>query len=726
MNALSDEIFSLYARYPGIMAILASWVKCTALISLAWGLGRLLHHHSAVVRTWVWRSCFVAMFLLILWPHRPALLSSLAWEVQVPTEAVVVYYSSLRKQPEIEPLSVERGPLVIELDRSLGGKVKHIFQKLDPWVMTVVWSVFGCLAVIRLLRAKTGLCRLIGSSRPASDEVRLACERVATKSKVRSPQLRVCKQLVSPLLTGWRNPVIWLPEESETWTASKLNAVLHHEVAHWVRADGPWQWFVTLTTCFWWWNPVAWKAMSRLKAETEQAADERVLSQKVPATDYAQALIEIASSWLPKHQPALGVPMLGVSEIEKRVRELLRDNPWRGRVGAFASTSVTLLAVIMSGVVLVSCKQKAPTYVSIAKLVAGGRMVAGGSQANALQYQDYIQDFYGTIIETVESSEMRRRALDRLKALNPDLKETPVEVKVTQNKGSAIFNVAAKGADPKFTKIFLDCLLDEFVAFRNQIREQQRNKALTTLSEDVVRREKSLQESKVKLTFFQKEHNVVLLSGQNNEYAKELQDLKAERRRLESEVIEQEAEFEDVEGAIEDRDFTTGSVVGGPGSGAAKGLSLIEKDFLQNKLNLVKLHAEKEFHAVTGGVSNEHQLQITKLEALIKHEGELIKKSMARSIERKKARIKALSGDAERTKKIEEAAMESDAMIATHDSLLKDYNEAKRAYDELLALIRRFTVNEDMTSDHVTIMERASPAVMEVHGWFADRSLYSL
>jgi hypothetical protein len=255
MNALSDEIFSLYARYPGIMAILASWVKCTALISLAWGLCRLLHHHSAVVRTWVWRSCFVAMFLLILWPHRPALLSALAWEVQVPTDAVVVSYSSLRKQPEMEPLSVERGPLVIELDRSLGGKVKRIFQKLDPWVMTVVWTVFGFLAVLRLFRAKTGLYRLIGASRPASDEVRAACERVAAKSKVRSPQVRVCTQLVSPLLTGWRNPVIWLPEESETWTASKLNAVLHHEVAHWVRADGPWQWFVTLTTCFWWWNP---------------------------------------------------------------------------------------------------------------------------------------------------------------------------------------------------------------------------------------------------------------------------------------------------------------------------------------------------------------------------------------------------------------------------------------------------------------------------------------
>lgn len=723
MNALSDEIFSLYARYPGIMAVLASGVKSTALIGLAWGLCRLLHQHSAVVRTWIWRSSFLAMFFLSFWPHRPALLSALAWEVQVPTEAVVVSYSSLRKQPEVEPLLMERGPLVVERNQSLGAKVKRVIQRIDPWVMKMCWLVFGILMVMRWGRARGDLRRLMRSSRAASDEMMVVCERIAAKSQVRSPQVRVCESLASPLLTGWRNPIIWLPEGSETWNVSKLNAVLHHEVAHSVRSDGPWQWLVTSITFFWWWNPLAWKALLKLKAETEQAADENVISQKVSATDYAQALIEIASSWLPNHELSMGVPMLGVSEIEKRVRELLRDNPWRGKVGAFASTSVTLLAVIMSGIVLVSCKQKPPTYVSVAKLVAGGRMVASGSESSAVQYNDYIQDFYGTIIETIESSEMRRRALDRMRALHPELKDTPVEVTVIQNKGSAIFNVAAEGEDDKITKLFLDSLLDEFVAFRNQIREQQRNKALTTLSEDLVRREKSLEERGELLTGFQKMHNVVLLSGQTNEYAKQLQELKAERRRLESEVLEQEAKFEDIDGAIEDRDFTTGSGVDESGRSASGGLSLIEKDFIQNKLNLVKLHAEKELHPATEGASHEHQLQIAKLEALIKHEGDLIKKSMARSIERKKALIRALSDDGEETKRIEKAAIESGALIATHESLSKDYNDAKLAYDELLALIRRFTVNEDLTSDHVTIMERASSAVKVVRGWFGGRSL---
>ena len=212
MNALSDEIFSLFARYPGIMTVLASGLKSTALIGLAWGVCRLLEYHSAVVRTWVWRGCFVAMLLLFLWPHRPALLSALSLEVQVPTEAVVVSYSSLRKQPEIEPVAMKRGPLLVELDRSLAGQAKRWLQKMDPWVLPVGWSVFGVLAVVWWLRARRDLRLLFKSTRPASDEIREACERVAAKSKVRCPEVRICTHLVSPLLTGWRTPVIWLPQ----------------------------------------------------------------------------------------------------------------------------------------------------------------------------------------------------------------------------------------------------------------------------------------------------------------------------------------------------------------------------------------------------------------------------------------------------------------------------------------------------------------------------------
>ena len=63
--------------------------------------------------------------------------------------------------------------------------------------------------------------------------------------------------------------------------------------------------------------------------------------------------------------------------------------------------------------------------------------------------------------------------------------------------------------------------------------------------------------------------------------------------------------------------------------------------------------------------------------------------------------------------------VEQATKIATHEGLKKDYSDSKQAYDQILDLVRRFTVGEDMTSDHVTIMQRASVAVEDVsRGWF--------
>lgn len=104
---------------------------------------------------------------------------------------------------------------------------------------------------------------------------------------------------------------------------------------------------------------------------------------------------------------------------------------------------------------------------SLAKIVSARGMLADkGDDASTLA------DHYGTIIETLESAEMKRRALERVRALNPDLKETNLEVRVLQTKGSAIFNILVTGREPKFTRIYLDALLDEFMASRHQQQEQ--------------------------------------------------------------------------------------------------------------------------------------------------------------------------------------------------------------------------------------------------------------
>lgn len=128
---------------------------------------------------------------------------------------------------------------------------------------------------------------------------------------------------------------------------------------------------------------------------------------------------------------------------------------------------------------------------SQAKLVAGGQTLSDGSATGHEQYAD----FYGTIIETVESAEMKRRALERVRALNPDLKDADVDIRVVQTKGSAIFNILATGRDPKYTRVFLDALLDEFIAFRQKIREQSGGKPLQDFLEAVVSQQKKMEET---------------------------------------------------------------------------------------------------------------------------------------------------------------------------------------------------------------------------------------
>ena len=410
----------------------------------------------------------------------------------------------------------------------------------------------------------------------------------------------------------------------------------------------------------------------------------------------------------------------------QRYKILLRRRWWF--LLLTASIGVCVQALRITG--------KPQSYISLAKLVAGGRMVgAGGGAGVGIQYQDYLQDFYGTIIETIESSEMRRRALDRVRALHPEMKESEVDIQVSQNRGSAIFNVRAFGIEPKYTRIFLDALLDEFIAFRNQIREQQRNKALTTLAEDVVRREKQLQDKQDKLTSFEKANNIVLLTGSNNDAAQALRKLKDERDAALTTVTDIDLWLQDVDLAMQQREAklkaaikTGADVAGASAVGAAsganagddfsRGLTLNESGYLETQRSVNQLQTEKT--KLLKSMKPQHPTvldvddKITDAQNLLKfYQGKILDqlKNQKSALDR---RISALDG---LIKVKEGEAIDLGSKIAIHDGLVKDYGESKRSYDEILDLVRRFTVGEDMTSDHVTIMERASGAVEDLQEW---------
>jgi hypothetical protein len=139
--------------------------------------------------------------------------------------------------------------------------------------------------------------------------------------------------------------------------------------------------------------------------------------------------------------------------------------------------------------------KKPQEFRSVAKLVAGGQI---GFNDN-VHWREQQLDFYGTIIETLESPEMKRRATARVKALHPDLKLSDVSIRVVQSQGTTLFNLLATGPDPKDTKTFLNALIDEYFAFRKAVRELSQGKRLQQFLQEVAAKEKLLDEAWARL-----------------------------------------------------------------------------------------------------------------------------------------------------------------------------------------------------------------------------------
>lgn len=74
-----------------------------------------------------------------------------------------------------------------------------------------------------------------------------------------------------------------------------------------------------------------------------------------------------------------------------------------------------------------------------------------------------------TPTETLESGELKLRTWERLRALHPEFKKADVNIRVTQTKGSSILNVVATGGEPKYTRLYLEALLDEFIGLRKEM-----------------------------------------------------------------------------------------------------------------------------------------------------------------------------------------------------------------------------------------------------------------
>ncbi len=203
-------------------------------------------------------------------------------------------------------------------------------------------AIYLAIAAIFLARFLIGLAygrRLIRSSKIIDDPL-------VTRKLARTTTHRLAEsELISvPVTMGALRPTILLPADWRNWDATKLDAVLAHELSHVIRRDPLTQRLSLLHRAIFWFSPLAWFLDRRLADLAEQASDEAALSCGTDRKHYARILLDFfeALHASPGRVWWQGVSMAKAGQAEKRVERILS---WKGSVAMRLKKSIALLVV---------------------------------------------------------------------------------------------------------------------------------------------------------------------------------------------------------------------------------------------------------------------------------------------------------------------------------------------------------------------------------------------
>src|SRR3954468_8533286 len=349
---------------------LVTWLlKATALLVLALAVTSLLRRATAGTRHLVWLATLAGILALpavSVWaPLRLAilpaeLLPSLV-QVATPERAVVPSVPSITS----EPARAVSSPAVTSRQLPTPDHGTRITDSAPNERSFPLWAAllaaWGAVAVLLLGLLGFGALsvrRIVRAGRELDERAWTAplCEIADRLDLDAVPRLLSSPLIEMPFACGVVQPTIVLPASAEGWSDSRRRAVLFHELAHVKRRDLVGHTLGRVACALYWFHPLVWTAARRLRAESERACDDLVLSCGARASDYADHLLDIVISVRHHGAPATAMPMARRRELEGRVLAIL--DPAVARIAPGRLQSAALVAGI--GLLALSVAAMAP------------------------------------------------------------------------------------------------------------------------------------------------------------------------------------------------------------------------------------------------------------------------------------------------------------------------------------------------------------------------------
>ena len=332
-------------------AVMDAAVRGTFILLAALAGTALMRRTSASARHLVWLAALTALLLL---PVARGFVPE--WRVLPAAPAV---FAASTAQPTSVPVA-EPSALADPAVHGVPSPANVAAPTTVPFRMPADWKTLALLAwaagaALLALRLAYGLARVHWIERRAVELTDDGWVRLTDGLARRLGLGRIVRLLREPGATvpmtwGIFRPVILLPGEADGWDDERRRVVLAHELAHVRRWDALTQWIAHLALAVYWFNPLVWVAVRRLREEREHACDDAVLEIGTRPADYADHLLTIVRSMGSSHGTATAaLAMARRSQFEGRLLAIL-DNAVRrngvSRAAGLATAAAALACLV--------------------------------------------------------------------------------------------------------------------------------------------------------------------------------------------------------------------------------------------------------------------------------------------------------------------------------------------------------------------------------------------
>lgn len=338
--------------------------------------------------------------------------------------------------------------------------------------------------------------------------------------------------------------------------------------------------------------------------------------------------------------------------------------------------------------------QKVPQYVSHAQMVIDGQVTV----PEGARYQEVFLNYFGTQITLMQSSQVRERAKQRVKALYPELKAIPEpRVIITQSAEAAAFNLSAEGSEPLYVQRYLDALMHEFLAYKEERRNLTEEKFFYTVMEKVLEKQAEIERLEEERLNFQKSNNIVFITEQGNNAGAYLAKLNNDRAELRTEI-------------------RILSAMGGAPDGRQDALTESKLSSLDSGYELAKkqvdhLRAERDEFSLY--MKPAHP-KIRRLNQEIERQENLLNIYRRQSLSQLEDRRLKLEAELNQLDEIiadwETKALKYSTLLAEFDRLNSRLESAKTLHNRLLSSIESIDISKNTHQETISILENASEA----------------